>query len=288
MANGDFHLHSNTSDGVLSPSEVIRSAAKNGVQHLALTDHDSTEGLKEAAIAAEPLALQLICGIELSVVHLGTDIHILGYGFTQQFQPLQEYLQEQRDGRYRRMKKILNILNEYGLAISEDEILMIAGEGSIGRPHIARALIAKGYVSSVQEAFDKWLGDGKPADIQRQRLLPAEAISLIHEAEGLAFIAHPIFVGNDYEIAVHELALMGLDGIETYYKHYTEETIKKHQQLGLKLSLISSGGSDYHGLGNPDDREIGDIPFPNTEIITFLESLERADLPGLSLARANK
>ena len=95
MANGDFHLHSNTSDGVLSPSEIIQSAAKNGVQHLALTDHDSTEGLAEAAIAAESLGLQLLCGIELSVLHLGIDIHILGYGFTQKFQPLQEYLQEQ-------------------------------------------------------------------------------------------------------------------------------------------------------------------------------------------------
>ena len=288
MANGDFHLHSNTSDGVLSPSEIIKSAAKNGVKHLALTDHDSTEGLSEAAIAAEPLGLQLLCGIELSVLHHGIDIHILGYGFTQKFQPLQEYLQEQRDGRYLRMKKTLKVLDEYGITIAEDEILKIAGKGSIGRPHIARALIANGHVSSVQEAFDKWLGDGKPADIQRQRLLPAETISLIHEAEGFAFIAHPIFVGNDYETAVRELALMGLDGIETYYKHYTNETIKKHQQLGLELALISSGGSDYHGLGNPDDREIGDIPFPNTEIVTFLESLERADLPGLSLAGANK
>lgn len=284
MSVGDFHLHSNVSDGVLSPSELVRSAASNGVQKIALTDHDSTDGLAEAAITAETLELQLLCGIELSVLHDNVDTHILGYGFEKTFKPLQEYLEEQRAGRYSRMQRILKTLSENGIMISEDEVLKIAGTGSIGRPHIAQALITSGYVSSIQEAFDKWLGNGKPADIKRQRLLPAEAIALIHEAEGLAFIAHPIFLGANYETLVHELAVMGLDGLETYYKHYGSETITKHEQLGLELALILSGGSDYHGLGNPDDREIGDIPFPDLAVIKFMESLDRAELPGLSLA----
>lgn len=269
MASGDFHLHSTSSDGVRSPTWVMQTAAANGVRIAALTDHDTTEGLAEAGAAAQAAGVRLIPGIELSVDLDGADAHLLGYGFDIEHVPLQTYLGEQRDGRLGRMARIVRVLGEHGVSVKLERVLEIAGEASVGRPHVARALVEAGYVESVKEAFDTWLGDGRPAHITRTRLTPAEAIALLHEAGGAVFVAHPIFLGEAYEEAVATLAGMGLDGIETYYKNYDEETVALHEELSNRLALGRSGGSDYHGLGNPNDREIGDIPFSDEAVAAF-------------------
>ena len=286
MATGDFHLHSTASDGVRSPTWVMETAAANGVRTLALTDHDTTEGLAEARAAAEAAGLRLIPGIELSVDLDGVDAHLLGFGFDVAHGPLQAYLGEQREGRVGRMKRMVRKLAEHGVAIETKRVLAIAGEASVGRPHVARALVEAGHVESVADAFGTWLGDGKPAHVARDRLTPAEAIALLHEAGGAAFIAHPIYLGEEYGERVAELAEMGLDGVETYYKYYDAETVAAHEALAERLGLARSGGSDYHGLGNPNDREIGDIPFPDAEVAAFAAFLEERTVAGPARAGA--
>ncbi|GMV84947.1 MAG: phosphatase [Dehalococcoidia bacterium] len=275
MAKGDFHLHSTASDGVHSPTWIVETAAARGVVALSLTDHDTTEGLAEARAAADRLGLQLVPGIELSTDLGKADVHLLGFGFDAGARPLQEFLRWQREGRLARVETIVRILRENGMPIEVGRVLQIAGEATVGRPHVARALLEKGYVASVQEAFDLWLGNGKPADVNREKLIPMDAIRLIHDHGGVVFVAHAIFIGDDYPEAVEQLARCGLDGIETYYKHYDAETIRAHERLAARLGLAKSGGSDYHGLGNPDDREIGDIPFADEHVDAFLDYLER-------------
>ena len=286
MARGDFHLHSTASDGVRAPAWVVETAAANGVRVLALTDHDTTAGLAEAGAAAEAAGLRLLSGIELSADLDGLDVHLLGYGFDVAHAPLQEYLAEQRGGRVGRMRRIVRALAGHGLPLDPERVLAIAGDASVGRPHVARAMVEAGHAISVADAFDRWLGNGRPAHVTRERLSPAEAIALLHEAGGAVFAAHPIYLGEDSDDIVRALAGAGLDGIETYYKHYDAETVAAHHALALELGLAESGGSDYHGLGNPNDREIGDIPFADEDVAAFLSFLEGRAVPGLALAGA--
>ncbi|MGE3075676.1 MAG: PHP domain-containing protein [Dehalococcoidia bacterium] len=274
MATGDFHLHSTASDGVHSPTWVMETAAKNGVRALSLTDHDTTEGLEEARRAADRLGLRLIPGMEISTDVGKVDAHLLAYGFNVEAKELQDFMQSMRDGRKQRLTTMVRILRDHAMPIEESRVLEIAGEASVGRPHVARALVEKGYVASVQEAFDLWLGNGKPADVNRERLEPADSIDLVHRHGGVISIAHPIFMGDDYSIPVANLVDWGADGIETYYKNYSPEAVRYHEELAEKHGLIRSGGSDYHGLGNPDDREIGDFEFPEERVAEFLKFLD--------------
>lgn len=275
MSKGDFHLHSTASDGVHSPTWVMETAAARGVRVLSLTDHDTTDGYEEARIAAERLGLRLIPGLEMSTDLGKADVHLLGFGFDVEAKPLREFMRWQREGRLTRVHTIVQILIDYGMPISVERVLEIAGDATVGRPHVARALLEAGHVASVQEAFDLWLGNGKPADVNREKLEPIDAIKIIHDNGGVVFVAHAIFIGEDYPDAVEQLAIWGVDGLETYYKHYDPETVLAHELLSTRLGIARSGGSDYHGLGNPDDREIGDIPFPDErvdEFVAFLES----------------
>ena len=273
-SKGDFHLHSTASDGVHRPSWVMETAHARGVRVLALTDHDTTEGLAEATVAAKGLGLRLVPGMELSTDLGPADVHLLAFGFDVGARPLQEFLKSQREGRIGRTLTILEILAKHGMSLDMSRVLEIAGDATVGRPHVARALIEKGFVASVQEAFDLWLGNGKAADVNREKLSPEDAIKLVHDHGGLVFAAHPVFIGVDYVAALRQLMNWGLDGVETFYKHYDDETVEIHRNIAAELRIGTSGGSDYHGLGNPDDREIGDIPFPEAEVDAFITYLE--------------
>ncbi|MCX7617441.1 PHP domain-containing protein [Tepidiforma sp.] len=274
MAIGDFHLHSTASDGVQTPTWVMERAAANGVQVLSLTDHDTTDGLEEAAAAARRLGLRLIPGVEISTEVGKADVHLLGFGFDPSGPRLQEFFRWQREGRLARVEKIVGILRDHGMPLETQRVLEIAGEATVGRPHVARALVEKGYVASVQEAFDLWLGNGKPADVNREKLDPQDAIAIIHEHGGVVFVAHPVFIGENYVDVIRMLRGLGADGIETYYKHYLPETVARHAALAQELGMAASGGSDFHGLGNPDDRDIGDIPFPDERVREFVEFID--------------
>lgn len=273
-ATADFHLHSTASDGVHSPTWVMEDAAARGVRVLSLTDHDTTAGLAEARAAAERLGLRFVPGLELSTDHGSADVHLLGFGIDETDRALQDFLAWLRDGRIGRTHRMVQILAEMGAPIAVERVFAIAGEATVGRPHVARALMEAGHVANVQEAFDRFIGNGQPADVPREKLSPREAIAHIHRAGGQAFVAHAIFIGEDYPAVVEQFAEWGLDGIETYYKHYTAEQIEDHRALGVRLGLALSGGSDYHGLGNPDDRDIGDFPFPQEAVDAFLTFLE--------------
>jgi 3',5'-nucleoside bisphosphate phosphatase len=276
MAKGDFHLHSTASDGVHSPAWVMETAAANGVRILSLSDHDTTEGLDEAAAAAGRLGLRLIPGIELSTDIGKVDVHLLGYGFEPASTRLQEYLTWLRESRLGRARKIVDILADLGAPITVERVLAIAGEASVGRPHIARALVEAGHATSVQDAFDRYLANGGPADVPRAKMTPEQAIAEVHAAGGVVFVAHPLFMGDGANELVAQLAGWGLDGIETYYKHYSTAQVAAHRALGKRLGLACSGGSDFHGLGNPDDRAIGDIPFADTEVDAFVRFIDDA------------
>ncbi len=274
MAKGDFHLHSTASDGVRSPSWVMETAYANGVQLLSLTDHDSTEGLAEAREVAERRGLRLVPGIELSTDLGPSDVHLLAYGFDPSSEAIQSFLRWQREVRIGRVEKIVAILRDEGAPIETSRVFEIAGEASVGRPHVARALVERGHVASVQEAFDRWLADGKAAAVPRAKLSPQDAIDLIHREGGVVFSAHPVFIGRMYLEALEQLAGWGLDGLEAYYKNWNEEQVTELVMLAGKLGIACSGGSDYHGLGNPDEIAIGHIPFPDTAVDRFVALLE--------------
>lgn len=251
----------------------METAARNGVRTLALTDHDTTEGLGEAMEAAARLGLRLVPGIELSTDYGKADVHLLAYGFDREAPRLQEFLRWLRGARRGRAERIVAILAELGAPIELSRVLAIAGEAAIGRPHIARALVEAGHAASVQDAFDRYVGNGGPADVPREKLTPQQAVNEVHAAGGVVLAAHPTFIGEAYEEAIRAFAALGLDGIETYYKHYAPETVERHRALGEELGLAHSGGSDYHGIGNPDDREIGDIAFPAERVAAFVAFL---------------
>jgi len=272
---GDFHLHSTASDGVRSPTWVMETAAARGVRTLSLTDHDTTAGFAEAAAAASRLGLRLIPGIEMSTDVGKADVHLLGFGVDVESRKLQEYLAWLRDARLGRAQRIVDILRDNGVPVQLERVFQIAGEATVGRPHVARALLEAGHVASVQDAFDRWLGTGKPGDVPREKLSPQDAIAEVHRAGGVVFVAHPIFIGDGWPDVVTQLAGWGLHGIETFYKHYSPAQVEEHRALGERLGLALSGGSDFHGLGNPDDREIGDIPFPPERVEAFVAYLER-------------
>lgn len=285
MAIGDFHLHSTASDGVYLPARVVEMAAEAGVEVLCLSDHDTTNGIPEAGEAANRLGLRLIPGMELSSnLTLKTrpgqllDAHLLVYGIDRDSEAMQRYLSWQREERVERAKKAVTVLNSQGLYITEARVFELAADGSVGRPHLARALVEGGYVESVQHAFDEWLGDGKPGDIPRAKLSPREVIDLAHDAGGVVFLAHPYRgdLADEREVrdSIRQLVESGLDGLEVYYKHYEPERIRWLVRVADEFELARSGGSDFHGLGNPEDRGIGEIPFPADRVQAFTQFIE--------------
>lgn len=286
MAIGDFHTHSNRSDGILGPVELTRRAAANGVQTIALTDHDTTEGVAEAAQAAAEAGIRLIPGLELSAdLPDGGDAHILGYFTTIEQPALQTQLAAYREGRMARGKTMLAKLAGLGMELSWDRVLEIAGEAAVGRPHVAQALVERGHVESVRDAFDRYLRTGGPADAQREKLPPEEAIALIRDSGGVAVLAHPSFL-PDAEAAVAQLSAVGLEGLEVYYKNYSPEEVATYRALADRQGLVPAGGSDYHGI-HDDEREPGDIPFRDEDVERFLDFLRKswlsrfaAELPG--------
>ncbi|MEE9277410.1 MAG: PHP domain-containing protein [Dehalococcoidia bacterium] len=269
MARADFHLHSTKSDGILTPREVVAKAAANGVTVMALTDHDTTAGVAEAAAVGEELGVRVIPGLELSAdLPEGGDAHLLGYFRTIDSPRLQSQLAAFRDGRNERGQTMLAKLDALGLPLDWERVLAIAGEAAVGRPHVARAMVERGYVASVRQAFDDYLHTGGPADASREKLPPETALHLLRECGGVAVLAHPSFLPNP-AAAVDRLLPAGLQGIEVYYKNYTEAQIAEFKALADAKGLFPLGGSDYHGI-HDDEREPGDIPLPNDVVAAFL------------------
>ncbi|MBM2835848.1 MAG: hypothetical protein HW409_37 [candidate division NC10 bacterium] len=263
----DLHLHTTVSDGALRPEELVRAASIAGIQVMAVTDHDSVDGIRDAERAASDLSIQVIPGIEVSASLDGDDVHVLGYFLDPDDRVLREALSRLQEDRVAQARSMVERLAELGWPLDWDRVMAIAQGGSIGRPHIARALIERGYVGSVDEAFSRFLRRGGPGHVEGQKLLPQEAVSLIKEAGGVPSLAHPIIVGaSDYRLDLDRLLPVmveaGLEGIEAYYKGYTPEVTAFLFGLASRYRLVPTGGSDFHGGGVVADAELGAVEVP--------------------------
>lgn len=254
----DLHTHSTCSDGTLTPAEVVKIAKEKGLSAIALTDHDTVDGLPEAIEAGKKYGIEVITGIEFSVA-ADTEMHLLGLGFNLDCPAIKNILDEMIFQREKRNHTVIELLANIGIYITIDDILAESTSRVTGRSQIAKAMLKKGYVSSIKEAFDKYLSFGKPAFVERNTLTPEEAIEIIHKCSGKAFLAHLNQTGKTddelYSLLKH-LKNCGLDGIEGYYTEYTEEMNSKYRNMAEKTGLLLSGGSDFHGT-NKDGYELG-------------------------------
>lgn len=253
MALVDLHLHTTASDGQLAPPQLIGLVASQGLRIVAVTDHDSTEGLHEAMQTAKHFpSLTVIPGVELSTDIPGAEIHILGYFVEYKDPEFQKTLADFRLGRMERGWLMVQKLKQLDIKIEWNRVRELSGGGAIGRPHLAQAMLERGYVSSHKEAFDLYLGRKGPAYVERAKLSPADAVGLINSVGGVAVLAHPTFVSNVEQI-VPDLKKVGLGGIEVYYKDYSKEDVQELSSLASRYDLVPCGGSDYHALGIPEE-----------------------------------
>jgi predicted metal-dependent phosphoesterase TrpH len=253
----DLHCHSTASDGTLSPREVVRLARESKLSAIALTDHDTVAGCGDAADEAKTLGIDFLCGIEISAEypHPGT-MHILGYGVDPTSSALKNLTETLIAGRDNRNPRIVEKLNKLGVAVTMQEWIDEAKGGVMGRPHLAAILHRKGYVSSIKQAFDKYLGQGAPAYFDKERLTPKQAIERIQAARGVAVLAHPaqLRTENDAQLerVVKDLADLGMAGIETIHSDHDPAQIEKFTRLADRLGLLKTGGSDFHGMNKKD------------------------------------
>lgn len=270
-SRGDFHCHSTASDGVLSPTDVVKLAYDQGVRVLALTDHDSTDGLEEARRAV-PDDMVLIPGVEFGTDIPGAEVHMLGLFLEPDNAELQATLKRLRDGRLGRGAGIVKKLQEMGLEISWEQVQRIAGDASVGRPHIATALVENKQVETVKEAFDKYISRDGPAYVEREKMTPVEAVELVVRMGGIACIAHPRDL-EDLDDKLAELKAAGMAAMEVYYKDYAPDEVERLRQLADKHGLLALGGSDYHGLHGPDEPLPGGqhTPVPEESIEALLK-----------------
>ncbi|MEZ4521038.1 MAG: PHP domain-containing protein [Thermomicrobiales bacterium] len=269
----DLHTHSTASDGMDSPAALVSLASERGVSVLALTDHDTVGGVAEASDAASVAGLEFIPGVEFSIRARRGQTHILGYGIDVENDRLTVELKSLREGRETRSSKILERLRSLGIEIPEGAVTTGEPGHAPGRPHIARALMDIGAVSSVSEAFERYLAVGRPAFVPRRTLGAGEAIEIIHEAGGLAVLAHPLSV-HQLDDTLPLLVEAGLDGIEIYYAEYDQDQRRSLANRASAYNLLSTGGSDYHGDLNHADRVLGSVTWPEEALEVIVKHLK--------------
>ena len=264
MAKIDLHIHTTVSDGKYTPAEIVQKAAELKLEVIAITDHDTIDGIPVALDTAKdyPL-LQVIPGVELSTDTPKGEIHVLGYFVDYSNNEFKANLQKMRGSRLQRARKIVDKLSQLGVSIEWQRVQEIAGEGALGRPHIAQAMLEKGYIDSFSDAFRKYIGHNGPAYVERDKLTPVEAVELILAADGLPVLAHPL-TANEVEATIIELKAAGLVGIEAYYSGYSPGDVNQLIQLASQHGLIATGGTDYHGIDETTETVMGGIDVPAT------------------------
>ncbi len=272
MKKTDLHIHTTFSDGVLTPTEVLNWASKKNLTDMAITDHDTTEGVEEAIEEGKKLGINVIPGIELSCGDQGQEVHILGYFIDHKAPKLLEFTETLKKAREDRNIDIIEKLSKMNIDVSIEDVREIAQEGNMGRPHIAKALIAKGIVDTVDGAFKIYLGKGKPAYVERFKVTIKEGIDFIHALGGVAVAAHPGLV-NDQKVLTY-LFKQNIDGIEVIHCKHTEEQVKHFSTLAKELNLIETAGSDCHGYINDGIPNLGEF-FTNVDVAKLLK--EKAD-----------
>jgi predicted metal-dependent phosphoesterase TrpH len=275
----DLHSHTTASDGTFTPRELVREAVRRGLRVLAVTDHDSTDGLASALdeAARHPL-LRIVPGIEINCDVEGAEIHVLGYYMDYEVAWFQDFCRAQREERRERVRRMAARLGELGMPIDPDEVFALVREGSAGRPHVAQVMVKRGYVKSVREAFDRYLASGKPGHVPRARLTPEAAVRHIRRAAGVPVFAHPGL--SDRDELIPGLIAAGLMGIECYYREHSAVQTAGYLQLCRDHDLVATGGSDFHGpavragtLGVPA------VPMTCWEALRAKAALARASRP---------
>ncbi|MCG8400967.1 MAG: PHP domain-containing protein [Firmicutes bacterium] len=252
----DLHVHTNASDGTSSPAEVVRMAARAGLRAIAITDHDTMDGVPAALAEAGRYEIDVLGGVELSTEQDGLEVHVLGYCIDPAKTTFQEYLDAFKNARFARAEKMVHKLRQLGVNISFDSVLELAGTGSVGRPHIARALLNEGKINKLTEAFDKYIGFGKAAYVPRLKFRPEEMIRAVIEAGGVPVLAHPgITCGDDL---IRFLIRNGLQGVEVCHPKHAPDIEEHYRSLCRSYGLIATGGSDYHGAGVTGHGNLGD------------------------------
>lgn len=270
----DLHMHTTASDGRSTPEGLVAEAAATGVRIMAVTDHDTTAGVAAAQAAAREAGVTCHVGIEITSVDAGRDVHVLGYGFDPAHPELTGFLTTQRLDRKRRLEAIGVRLAQLGVPVDLEHAMVDAGRQpgrALGRPMAAAALVAAGHVADFREAFDRYLGEGKPAFIERIGPSPSEVAALISRAGGVASLAHPGKAGRDYLIA--GLAEAGLPAIEVYHPDHDATDTARYQQMAQSLGLLMTGGSDFHGVGSTREFAFGVVNLPSADYARLAERL---------------
>lgn len=270
----DLHLHTTASDGRLSPTELVHLVASQGLKQVAISDHDTTEGLAEAFEAAREFPdLRIIPAIEISTDIPGDEVHMLGYFLNHEDPELLALLGRFRDGRLERGKAMVDKLATLGIHIDWERVKEIAGDGAVGRPHIALAMVEKGYCKEPKDAFPEYLGRNGLAYVERAKMSPDQAVNLLVRFGAVPVLAHPAYLA-DMEPAIALLKDAGLMGMEVHYAQYDSETVNRLAELAEEYDLIPCGGSDYHGLGNTGELLPGTLG-PPLETVERLEDAAR-------------
>lgn len=270
----DLHTHTRYSDGVLTPTELVRKARKHQIHALSITDHDTIEGYEEALEAGNQFGVEIISGVELSITLADEEMHLLGYFFDPDSVLLREHLHFFREERRKRVERMVERLNNLGVPLDFDDVLAKAGGAALGRPHVASALVEGGYVDTYQDAFVEYLRDDGAAYVSKTEFDAREALHTLHEAGGIGVLAHP---GNwTSGAALKELIRYGLDGIEVIHPSHDFVLTRYYRQIAREFGLIETGGSDYHGIRPEEDRRLRQysISYP------YLERIREAKMSG--------
>jgi len=261
MRKVDLHIHTNFSDGLMSPKQILELAKENDFALLSITDHDTLDGYREAKKIIHEYDFEMIPGVEVSSHYKDKDIHILGYNVDAENKKLNQLLDQIHEGRETRAKKIISKLAELDLLISLDKVKDLAGEkGLIGRPHIARALVEAGYCKNTIEVFDNYIGDGCPAFVAKPAPSVKKVIKAIKKAGGVSVIAHPYIIQDDF--IVEDIIKMGVNGLEVYCAKSDLNNIRHYEEIALEHNLLRTGGSDFHG-DEYEKRFFGKIEIPD-------------------------
>ncbi|PKO21537.1 MAG: hypothetical protein CVU38_14190 [Chloroflexi bacterium HGW-Chloroflexi-1] len=269
MNEVDLHTHTTASDGSLTPTELVARAAKLALKVLAITDHDSTEGVAEALAAGQTYGVEVIPGVEINTDVPGAEVHMLGYFVDHTDPAFRAELARLRDGRVGRARRMAEVLTEMGAPVDFQRILEIAGEGAVGRPHVAQALVEAGHVPSREVAFARYIGRNSPAYVNRMKYTPAEAVTAIRGAGGAPVLAHPVTYDRygkietplDLGEELPRLIDAGLIGIEVYYRGYDAVTIEYLMNVARQYRLLVTGGSDFHSI-RPNELDLGGVYVP--------------------------
>jgi len=257
----DLHIHTNASDGALSPHQVVMAAAEASLAAIAITDHDTVDGIDEALNAGDETGVEVVPGIEISAIYgEKTEVHMLGYFIDHHYKPLLDQLHVLKNARFNRGVKIVEQLNAAGVPVVLERVLELAEGGAVGRPHVARAIVEIGAASSIDSAFGKYLVEGTPGYVERYKITPAEAMSLIRESGGVACCAHVAKLNRD-ELLV-ELIEDGLQAIEAYHPNHSGAASRFYRGFAKKRGLMVTGGSDAHCLNSDNSTSVGDVTVP--------------------------